>query len=101
MDYKELQSRRDFFKKSLHTVLPIIGTIVLGPSLLTSCSKEDDDYSGGNGGSSGGCSTCSGGCGASCASKCRAAAKYTPAGCHGSCKNACTSCRSLCYGSSK
>ena len=48
MDNKELQSRRDFFKKSLHTVLPIIGTIVLGPSLLTSCSKEDeedDDYS--------------------------------------------------------
>ena len=43
MDNKELQSRRDFFKKSLHTVLPIIGTIVLGPSLLTSCSKEDEE----------------------------------------------------------
>ena len=68
MDNKELQSRRDFFKKSLHTVLPIIGTIVLGPSLLTSCSKEDEednDYSGGSSGSGGGCSTCSGGCGAS------------------------------------
>lgn len=99
----EILSRRSFFKKAAGIVIPAVAMVAL-PSVMTSC-EIDEEYpdvpSGGSSGSGGGCSTCSGGCGASCASRCRAAAKYTPAGCHGSCKNACTSCRSLCYGSSK
>ena len=54
---EELQSRRDFFKKAAKGVLPILGMVVVGPSLM-SCSKDDDDdddydYGGsGSGGSS-------------------------------------------------
>ena len=40
---EELQSRREFFKKAAKGALPIFGAIVLGPSLITSCSKDDDD----------------------------------------------------------
>ena len=57
---EELQSRRDFFKKAAKGVLPILGMVVVGPSLM-SCSKDDDnddddyDYGGsGSGGSSSG-----------------------------------------------
>ena len=74
---EELQSRRDFFKKAAKGVLPILGMVVVGPSLM-SCSKDDeddDDYdyggsgsggssSGGSGGGSGSnsCTGCASGC---------------------------------------
>lgn len=61
MDNKELQSRREFFKKSLCTVLPIIGSVVLANPLLSSCSKDDDEDDSGGGSSSGG-GRCNGAC---------------------------------------
>lgn len=57
---EELQSRRDFFKKAAKGVLPILGMVVVGPSLM-SCSKDDDDdYSSGSGGSGSGGSSSGG-----------------------------------------
>ena len=43
MNKDDLHSRRDFFKKSLCTVLPIIGSVVLANPLLSSCIKDDDE----------------------------------------------------------
>lgn len=66
MDNKDLQSRRDFFKKSLCTVLPIIGSIILGNPLLSSCSKDDEEDEMNGGSSGGGSSSCKGSCTANC-----------------------------------
>lgn len=49
MNKDDLHSRRDFFKKSLYTVLPIIGSVVLANPLLSSCSKDDDEDDDGGG----------------------------------------------------
>lgn len=69
---EELLSRKDFFKKTAKNVLPILGVMVLGPTLLNGCDPID-----------GGGSTISG-CGKSCS---------------GSCEDGCTNnCDSLCGG---
>lgn len=60
---EELQSRRDFFKKTVKGALPILGVLTLGPTFLTSCDPDDE-------GSTGCGSSCSGGCGDSCVSSC-------------------------------
>lgn len=65
MNKDDLHSRRDFFKKSLYTVLPIIGSVVLANPLLSSCSKDDDEDDDGGGSSSGG-GSCNGTCTANC-----------------------------------
>lgn len=71
---KELQSRRDFFKKTAKRVLPLLGVLTFGPSILSSCSKEDDEYDiSGDGSSSGGCS----GCDSHCMNECKGTASYT------------------------
>ena len=81
---EELQSRRDFFKKTVKGVLPIIGAIVLANSpLLAKADKIEMRCTG----------TCYGTCKGSCEG-CR----YT---CTGDCKNACTSCRYTCSGGCK
>lgn len=59
MKYKnndELQTRREFFKKTVKGVLPMLGIVAFGPSIFMSCSKDKDD----------GCSECSFKCSSSC-----------------------------------
>ena len=78
---EELQSRREFFKKAAKGTLPILALTILGPSVLSSCSKDDDDDEGGDcrNGCSGSCKdSCSGGCGGGCSG-----------GCDGSCQARC------------
>ncbi len=66
---EELQSRREFFKKAAKGVLPILGIVALGPSVLTSCSKDDDDEDDRISKPSG-CNGCSGSCSSSCSGSC-------------------------------
>lgn len=64
----ELQSRRDFFKKTASNVLPFLGVVVLGSTLATSCDLLGD---GDSSGSSSGCGkSCSGSCDGDCAGDC-------------------------------
>lgn len=67
---EELQSRREFFKKTAKSVLPFLGIMVLGPTLLTSCEKDDDLESGCGKSCSG---SCDGDCAATCGMDCWAA----------------------------
>lgn len=41
---EELQSRREFFKKAAKGVLPILGIIAFGPTILMSCGDDDVEY---------------------------------------------------------
>lgn len=72
---EELQSRRQFFKRAAKGTLPILGVMVFGNVLLSSCGddKDEDDEpkpSGCNG-CSGSCSnSCSGSCEESCSAAC-------------------------------
>ena len=72
---EELQSRREFFKNAVRSVLPILGTIVL--SSTTVLAKNNEVPTGCKGSRYSTCSGC----------------KYT---CTGSCKNACTGCKYTC-----
>lgn len=76
---EELQSRREFMKKTAKGALPILGISLFGPAILSSCEKEEVK-SNGNGNGNGSCScsnTCSGSCDGDCAGNCD--------GCSGSC----------------
>lgn len=98
---KELQSRRDFFKKAAKSALPIIGAIVLAgaPGIVKAASEEATSCQFGcsyscSGSCGGACSyscqnTCSGGCQGRCTMVCAS-------GCSGSCQGRCSgSCRSM------
>ena len=74
---EELQSRREFFKNAAKGALPILALTVLGPSILSSCEKDDDDDDNGD----------------SCKGSCKGSCKIS---CSGSCSGACIS---DCYGS--
>ena len=76
---EELQSRREFIKKTAKGALPILGISLFGPSILTSCDKDEPE-SGNNEFS---------GCGKSCSGSC-----------DGSCSGSCESCTGSCDGSS-
>lgn len=80
---KELQSRREFFKKAAKGALPILGAIVLtnAPSIVNSAESEYCTCSGSCKG------TCSGGCQATCYTECYNACKGT---CKGSCQGSCS-----------
>lgn len=78
---EELQSRREFLKKTAKGALPILGISLFGPSVLTSCVKETEKEK-----DNGKCScsnTCSGSCDGSCSGSCD--------GCTGGCDS--TSCK--------
>lgn len=80
MNNEELQSRREFMKKTAKGALPILGISLFGPTILSSCEKEKEEESNGK------CScsnTCSGSCDGDCAGNCD--------GCSGSCYT--TSCK--------
>lgn len=74
---EELQSRREFFKKTAQKALPIIAISVFGSALLSSCDKDDEP--------DGGCKGCSGGCEASCSGSCD---DDCSGGCSGLCEGA-------------
>ncbi len=105
---KELQTRREFFKSAAKGALPILGMVVLGPTLLASCQRDDEEEnSKGSGGSTCGSSCkgkCKGTCTGHCMSTCKGLAISSPSYsmCKGTCKGECYSaCRGTCMGSSK
>lgn len=83
----ELQSRREFFKKTAKRALPILGAIVMAgmPALVKGTgSPMGCDY---------GCSSsctghCYGACGSACSYNCSGSCKGS---CQGSCMNGCRS----------
>lgn len=100
MDNEELQSRREFFKKATKNVLPFIGAITLGPSVmasLTSCGGDDDGCDG--------CElSCSGYCTETCEGSCKESATTSScSNCASSCSTSCTkacgnNCSNTCEG---
>lgn len=78
---KELQSRRDFFKKAAKTALPILGAIVLASSPVIS--KAAVSMS----------------CETTCSGVCRGNCHYT---CRGTCRTSCEDrCDGTCEGTCK
>ena len=69
---EELQTRREFFKQAAKGVLPILGVVAFGPTLLTSCGYDDDDDDYGCSDCVNSCSgTCFTGCGSGCQTDCQ------------------------------
>lgn len=67
---EELQSRREFFKKTAQNVLPFLGVVALSP-LLTSCDPDDDGPRGCGNSCSGSCEgDCAGDCDDNCTADC-------------------------------
>lgn len=88
---EELQSRRDFFKKTAKGMLPVLGAIVLAHAPILSYAEDNDGEMGCDWGCYGGCKggcgrVCSYGCTNSCSGSCSGACK---GGCQGSCKGGC------------
>ena len=78
---KEYLNRREFFRLAAKKVLPILGGIVFGPVLLSSCEKEEEV--------AGKCTDCSGSCYISCSGKNSSASGNNQSGCSSSCFNSC------------
>lgn len=79
---KELQSRREFFKKAAKSALPILGAVILASSPIISKATQSEVMG------------CTGTCYGTCKNACTGC-EYT---CEGTCKNACTSCKYTCEG---
>lgn len=76
MNNEELQSRREFFKKAVKGVLPVLGVVVLGPSILSSCDTTPNKPTSS--------------CGSSCKALCRNTCSLTcAASCNQGCKSNC------------
>lgn len=87
---KEIQSRREFFKKAAKGALPILGAVILASSPIISKATESEPM---------GCHSCSGTCKGGCYGTCYGTCK---GGCIGSCKGTCDgTCKGTCIGSSK
>jgi CXXX repeat radical SAM target protein len=86
---KELLSRREFFKKAAKGVLPILGLAVITPSILSSCTKEDDNDGGSNDSGGSSCHGCSGTCDSSCSGSCDSGCSDNCTSCTGQCWNDC------------
>lgn len=76
---EELQSRREFFKKAAKGALPILGILTFGPTILSSCEKDDDE----------GSDSCKKGCSGSCSESCSG-------NCYGGCTDQCHGCGGQC-----
>lgn len=63
MKEEDLQTRRDYFKKTVGNILPFLGVMVLGTSFFSACTPD-------GGGSSGCGKSCSGSCEGDCAGDC-------------------------------
>lgn len=87
---EEIQSRRDFFKKAVKGVLPILGAIILTNVPAIARTSETQTGCGG---------LCQSTCTQTCASNCRGGCKGR---CDGGCKNGCYgSCYRSCAGGCK
>jgi len=85
---EELQSRREFFKKSAKKALPILGAIMLAG--MPNVAEATGSY-----GSKSGCTQCSGTCTVKCGGSCYG-------GCTGTCTVTCgNSCVHYCTGTCK
>lgn len=82
---KELQSRREFFKKAAEKALPVLGAIVVAGSPIIAQAAAKGPM--GCEGCTGICTGCRGGCTGNCG------------GCTGC--TGCTSCTGNCYGTCK
>ncbi len=84
---EEIQSRRDFFKKTVKSALPILGAVLLAnaPTIVKAAESEIDPM----------------GCGYTCSGSCKNACTSCKYDCSGSCKNTCTGCKYECSGSCK
>jgi len=94
---KELQTRREFFKKAAKGLLPIIAGVTLAGcnTLLTSIRERLSNGGGGYSEGSGGGYGESNGCGYTCSAGCSG-------GCDGTCRWGCeTTCKGSCAGSSE
>ena len=92
---KDYLNRREFFRLAAKKVLPIIGGIALGPVLLSSCEKVEEEPRN--------CTDCSRSCYISCSGKNRGFSGNNQHGCSsscfGSCEDTCTdSCNRECLG---
>lgn len=88
---EELQSRREFFKKAVKGILPIIGGILLAntPSMIKAAEELHNDcrYT-----CEGGCNSCKGTCEWRCQDDCSGSCKgYCKRTCKGNCYGHCTS----------
>lgn len=92
---KELQTRREFFKKAAKSSLPIVaGVFLFSMPLFTNAASriamgcELGCHNGCERGCKGKCKgSCEGGCNANCAASCYRTCKGT---CQGTCKGSCT-----------
>lgn len=83
---EELQTRREFFKKTAKRVLPVLGAALLAGSPILSKAADATEKATGCYGCEGGCWSCTGTCNGMCK------------GCSGSCSGTClSSCRGNCY----
>ncbi|WP_365314419.1 Cys-Xaa-Xaa-Xaa repeat radical SAM target protein [uncultured Prevotella sp.] len=94
----KIQSRREFFKKAISGVLPILGAVMLGnvPNIVKAVEKEPMGCSAYCEGS---CyRACYHGCNMTCMESCKGACQGS---CQGTCRNSCSgSCSGSCYGMS-
>ena len=67
---EELQSRREFFKSAAKGALPILALSILGPTILSSCSKDDEKESKKCSACSNECAGCGFGCQDDCSGSC-------------------------------
>jgi len=82
---EELQSRRDFLKKTAKGALPILGISLFGPSILTSCQKDEEKRSSSSSSSNGCGNSCSGSCQSGCSGSCDSSCSGNCDGCTGGC----------------
>ena len=97
---KEIQSRRDFFKKAAKSALPILGAVLLANAPTIVKAAESSPMGCDNSCRSGCYRTCDG-----CEGSCRGTCKYDA--CENSCRSICKgtckydSCESSCHGTCK
>lgn len=83
-----LINRRKFFAKASKKILPILGVVLTGPSMLVGCSKDEDTI---------GCDGCMGTCGVNCTRACANDCSAQCAdNCYESCRYMCGGCASSC-----
>ena len=80
-------SRRKFVKEVIKRTIPFLGIVVVGPTILSSCSKDEEPL-----GCNNSCTgTAQSGCGSNCSNSCVGTSAN---GCGGGCK---TTCNDSCY----
>lgn len=94
---KEILSRRDFFKRGISKTIPFLVCASI-PSILTSCSPEDDEPFGGDSFCNECSNSCEGSCYTTCSTTCEGNSQSSScSGCSNSCSGDCAeSCGNSC-----